>query len=457
VQTTTEAAAAAAAQTQTQTNATNSQFTIRKDRENNIWQELEEQANKDQISLGAKKEFILELAYIYEWYSDNGFYVHPKTTICSEICRTIKRKDINISKQWVWYTLDSRFKNVMDGSLPLQTQQQTQQQQQDLEQSSIQTGNTLPFHDKNLLFDNKILYEHKLEQTQQERTDLEYLTSSQLRELYYEKNTTNYQLAKIISERGVHITITPDLKNLILLLKEQQKKRKENNNNQTTTTGATNNQPNNNSQQQQSQQQQTQQTEFDEEEDINYDEILETAIRADTPYDVPKPTIIADLVEYHGKLKLIMADYIRKYPPSNEFIEKYGPLVACEIYMDTPGTDMKAKRSFARWIELGEVYDDHGKHGSSSLDKAVGMFKDKLTNEVIRVERAMTREHLGEKIPKIKRIRKLLYDYLPGKFALTKWYEGDPETKHELSMQRFAVGHSFKLSPKLSERSIGSH
>ena len=73
------------------------------------------------------------------------------------------------------------------------------------------------------------------------------------------------------------------------------------------------------------------------------------------------------------------------------------------------------------------------------------------------LERSMTREHLGEKIPRIKKIRDRLYDLLPGIYALTKWYEGDPETKHELSMQRFAVGHSVKLSPKLSDRSIGSH
>ena len=430
-------------QQQTPSNNTtiNNEFSIYKNREVEILKQLEQQAIQDQKSEYIKKELILELANIYEWYAANGYFIHPTTTICSEILRVLKRKDINIDRTWVWRVLDARYKNLIG-------------------HKTSKSVTTQQIEDKNLLLDNKVLYEHKLEQLQDSTTNLEYLTDKQLKELYYQGNELNNKLVKIAVERNLHVTVTPDLKEMVELIKEQAKRRREKESNtrgNDNNDNSNSNSESNNSSSESGNDNSLSEEERRQEEDASLDDLLESAIRADKPYDLPIDNYFADMIEYDGKLSQIMAEYARIYPPSQEFIEEYGPLLAVKIYMKTPGTDMKSKRSFCRLVELGDIYDDHGKHGSSSLDKAVGMFKDRLTKEIVRVERSLTREHLGQKIPRVKDIRELLYEYLPGEYALTKWYEGDVATKHELSMQRFAVGHSVKLSSKLSDRSIGSH
>lgn len=50
----------------------------------------------------------------------------------------------------------------------------------------------------------------------------------------------------------------------------------------------------------------------------------------------------------------------------------------------------------------------------------IGLYKNKITSKLVRVERFMTREDLAEKIPMINCIGDLLYIYLSGIHALAK-------------------------------------
>ena len=109
-----------------------------------------------------------------------------------------------------------------------------------------------------------------------------------------------------------------------------------------------------------------------------------------------------------------------------------------------PMTDLKYKRSLFEWFDIDRTEKDHGVHAASSKNPGEGWIRDPETQELVRVKRNLTREHIDDKVPEIRSIKAMFKKYLDDYLYINEWYVE--------RMKNYAIGQSYKLGPKLSDR-----
>ena len=358
------------------------QFIIRDDQENKIKIE--------------KKALILEMADIYEQMHEKGEYLLPVTSICSSIYKFVARKGYDISQSFVYKTIKDNAPQYLNERIDDLTK--------DLYKKDSNWYQN--FHSKNI--DTQI-------KNKQYKEAIELILSTSPSDI----------------DNSIIQEYTPKLDQHVGGLYDYSRK------NNINTISFNENEP------------------FFDSKDVDpFKEIIRTHKPEYRENDLGEQLInlgdshieLGNVLKSAGK-KAYQFPFEENDPRESKFakiIEQASAFNRLLVKAVKPMTDLKYKRSLLQWFDIEKTERDHGVHAASSKNPGSGLIKDPDTGEWIRVKRNLTREHIDDKVPEIRKLKTLFKKWLYPYLLLNEWYIA--------CMEDYSIGQAHRLSAKLSDR-----
>lgn len=369
-----------------------------------IFRRLAEIEGEEKICLITKTEALRQLALNFERLHQLGKYEEPLSHICRTICRLLKEKNLWASESLAHRVLDDKFKmtefapdipgpvrktmvSVSNNYAMAPSANQENQDQEQTSSFSFDQSTTIPN------FDFQPFAPMQQQQQQQKKKSLDDMTKEEIRELTeqtltLEKQTTEQQ-RELRRRRREYIQKCIEQK---IPLSDE------------------------------------------------FSGHLVTHISSQSDDSGMSEAVKA--VYRHIEIWEKFAEKMIKYRPHKEMAEKIAFYLDAETDFIKAWCDEKYRKDTIGWL-LTEIENTwHGKHGSAKRTATLIEGKD-LPKPI---ERALTREQVGDKYESVYRQALVLQTAYRYKMEIFKWYAQYPEKK--------IAKRAYELGPVLSEKAF---